>query len=103
MMRVATWATSCSCTIKDMKSMSNYTISSAIAQITSALNVGGKPHIRKGYKDKADFFGVYSPEVGKVYLLPVEDVPSGSKARLRLDATKNNQQKMVKWARDYEI
>jgi len=65
--------------------------------------VGGKPHIRKGYKGEADYFGVYSPHTSKVYLIPVDDVPIGSKARLRLDPTKNSQQKGVKWAKDYEI
>jgi hypothetical protein len=48
-------------------------------------------------------FGVYSPETGKVYLIPVEDVPMGSKGLLRLQPTKNNQQKGVKWAHMYEI
>lgn len=65
--------------------------------------VGGKTHIRKGYKGEADYFGVYSPDTGKIYLIPVEDVPIGSKGCLRLEATKNNQQKGVKWAVDYEI
>lgn len=65
--------------------------------------VGGKPHIRKGYQGQADYFGVYAPETGKVYLVPVDDVPIGSKGLLRLHATKNNQQKGVKWAQDYEI
>ena len=64
--------------------------------------VGGKPHIRKGYKGEADYFGVYSPDTGKVYLVPVDDVPSHS-AILRLYETKNNQQKGVRWAKDYEI
>ncbi len=59
--------------------------------------------MRKGYKGEADYFGVYSPEMSKVYLVPVDDVPIGSKAILRLHATKNNQQKGVKWAHDYEI
>ena len=64
--------------------------------------VGGKPHIRKGYKGEADYFGVYSPDTGKVYLVPVDEVP-GAIAKLRLHATKNNQQKGVRWAKDYEI
>ena len=64
--------------------------------------VGGKPHIRKGYKQEADYFGVYSPDTGKVYLVPVDDAP-GSVAKLRLQATKSNQQKGVRWAKDYEI
>ncbi len=64
--------------------------------------VGGKPHIRKGYKGEADYFGVYSPETGKFYLIPVDDVPD-SEAKLHLHPTKNNQQKGIRWAQDYEI
>lgn len=64
--------------------------------------VGGKPHIRKGYKGEADYFGIYSPETGKVYLVPVDDAPDGA-ASLRLQPAKNNQQKGVRWAKDYEI
>ncbi|MBV9616392.1 MAG: hypothetical protein JO031_13115, partial [Ktedonobacteraceae bacterium] len=68
------------------------------AAITYA-RVGGKPHIRKGYKGEADYFGVYSPDTGKVYLVPVDDVP-GSVVKLRLHATKNSQQKGIRWAQD---
>lgn len=50
--------------------------------------VGGKPHIRKGYRGDADYFGIYSPDMKKVYLIPVEDVPASFKGLLRLDATK---------------
>jgi len=64
--------------------------------------VGGKPHIMKGYKGEADYFGVYSPDTGKVYLVPVDDAPD-REARLRLYPTKNNQAKSVRWAKDYEI
>ena len=64
--------------------------------------VGGKPHIRKGYKGEIDYFGVYSPDTGKVYLVPIEDTPDGSMV-LRLQPTKNNQEKRVKWAKDYEV
>jgi len=64
--------------------------------------VGGKPHIRKGYKGEADYFAVYSPDTGKVYLVPVEGVPR-TEAKLRLNPSKNNQHKGVRWAKDYEI
>ena len=43
-------------------------------------SVSGKPHIRKGYKGEADYFSVYSPVTGKVYLVPVDEVPIDSKA-----------------------
>jgi hypothetical protein len=39
----------------------------------------------------------------KIYLLPVGDMPVGSKGLLRISETKNNQQQGVKWAKDYEI
>ena len=64
--------------------------------------VGGKPHIRKGYKGEADYLAVYSPDTGKVYLVLVDDVPI-TEAKLRLNPSKNNQQKGVRWAKDYEI
>ena len=64
--------------------------------------VGGKPHIRKGYKGEIEYFGVYSPDTGKVYVVPIEDTPECS-MMLRLQPTKNNQEKGVKWAKDYEV
>ncbi|WP_165423766.1 group I intron-associated PD-(D/E)XK endonuclease [Ktedonosporobacter rubrisoli] len=65
--------------------------------------MGGKPHIRKGYRGETDYFGVYLSDTGKAYLVPVEDVPACSLGRLRLQATKDNQQKGVRWAKDYEL
>src|SRR5207248_1785427 len=86
--------------------MARYVEEWGILEFNTAITyarVGGKPHIRKGYKGEADYFGVYSPDTGNVYLVPVDDVPIGSKGLLRLHAAKNNQQKDVKWAQDYEI
>jgi len=48
-------------------------------------------------------FGVYSPDTGKVYLVPVNEVPSGGDVILRLLKAKNNQEKGVRWEKDYEI
>src|SRR5437660_668666 len=64
--------------------------------------VGGKPHIKKDYRGEADYFGVYSPETGKVYLVPVEEVGI-DQGCLRVEPTANNQAKGVRWAQDYEI
>ncbi len=83
-----------------------YTEDSGCLEFNTAITyarVGGKPHLRKGYRGEADYFGVYFPDNGKVYLIPVDDVPSCSKGRLRLEAAKNNQEKGVKWAKNYEI
>jgi hypothetical protein len=48
-------------------------------------------------------FGVYSPNTGKVYLVPVSDVPSGGDVKLRLLKAKNNQEKKIHWAQNYEL
>ena len=45
---------------------------------------------------------MYSPDTGKVYLVPIEDTPEDA-MMLRLQPTKNNQEKGVKWAKDYEV
>jgi PD-(D/E)XK nuclease superfamily protein len=57
---------------------------------------------KRGYREDAEFFGVYSPEVGQVYLILVEAVPEGQ-AYLRLKQTRNNQEKRIVWAKDYEL
>lgn len=48
-------------------------------------------------------FGVYSPDTGKVYLIPVSEVPSGGDVILCLLKARNNQEKGVHWAKDYEL
>jgi PD-(D/E)XK endonuclease len=57
---------------------------------------------RKSYRGDVEFFGVYSPDTNKVYLIPVDVVPEGW-ATLRLKKPKNNQEKKIIWAADYEL
>lgn len=59
---------------------------------------GGRRH----YRGQADYFAVYAPALKKIYLLPVDEVGTTSVA-LRLEPTKNNQEKYVRWAKDYEL
>jgi len=63
----------------------------------------GRRSVKKGYEGEAEMFGVYSPDTGKVYLVPVNEVPSGGDVILRLLKAKNNQEKGIRWAKDYEI
>lgn len=73
---------------------------------TSTVSMGGSGIWKKkksGYRGRADWFGVYSPDTGKVYLLSVWEAPAASEMRLRLLPSKNNQEQGVKWAKDYEI
>ena len=65
----------------------------------SSLARSGK---RTDYRGSADIFGVWSPELDKVYLVPVEDCPTRA-AWLRLEPTRNNQRDKIRWARDYEV
>lgn len=66
----------------------------------TAAEWGRKKH---GYHGKAEQFGAYSPDTGKVYIVPVAETGKGSEMRLRLTPSRNNQERYVKWAADYEI
>jgi PD-(D/E)XK endonuclease len=73
---------------------------------TSTVSAGGREVWKKkksGYEGRAEYFGVYSPDTGRVYMVSVSEAPRASSMRLRLQASKNNQEKNVKRASDYEI
>ena len=60
----------------------------------------GRP--TRGYRGEADLFGVYAPELGKVYLIPVDDVGE-SAASLRVTPARNGQTNGVRLAEQYEL
>jgi PD-(D/E)XK endonuclease len=57
---------------------------------------------RVPYTGLADMFGVYFRPRRAVYLIPVAEVPVFF-ARLRIEPTRNNQRRRVRFATDYEI
>ena len=57
---------------------------------------------RRHYRGDVEYFAVYSPDIDKVYFIPVNNVGI-STVSLRLVPTKNNQQHGVRQAQDYEI
>ena len=57
---------------------------------------------RRDYRGQIDYFAVYSPDIRKVYLVSIEHVPV-TEGRLRLEPTKNGQEKNIRWAQDYEL
>lgn len=57
---------------------------------------------KRSYVGRADLFGVYSPDTKRIYLVPVEDCAAVDGV-LRTEAPRNNQQKKIRWAADYEI
>jgi PD-(D/E)XK endonuclease len=71
--------------------------------VFNTSNIPGGRGKRKSYQGEVEYFGVYSSNTSKAYLVPVDDVPYVSRATLRLKSTKNNQEKRVIWAKDYEL
>jgi hypothetical protein len=57
---------------------------------------------RQDYRGTADLFGVYCPETDGVYLVPVEEIGRNTGC-LRVESTKNNQVRGIRWAQDYEV
>jgi hypothetical protein len=58
---------------------------------------------QRTYDGEIDEFAVFCPELGSVYLIPIEDVPVSSRATLRVQPTKNDQARRIRWASAYEI
>lgn len=56
------------------------------------------------YLGQIEAFGVYCPQNRRAYLIPIEAVGANvSTARLRLDATRNGQQKGIRLADSFQI
>jgi PD-(D/E)XK endonuclease len=58
---------------------------------------------RRDYLGEIDFFGVYCPETGGVYLVPIADAPIRHQGVLRVAATRNGQSRNIRMAAAYEI
>lgn len=62
------------------------------------------PKIRhRDYQGEVDYFAVYCSETGGVYLIPIEDLPLRRQGALRVDPSRNGQQKRIRLAAKYEI
>jgi len=55
------------------------------------------------YHGEVDEFAVFCPELGSVYLIPIEELPNECVAHLRVDPPRNNQTRRVRMAGAYEI
>jgi len=67
---------------------------------SSQYHRGGK---RRDYRGQVDAFGVFCPSNGKIYIIPIVDLPLTREAKLRLTPPKNSQVKGIRWAAKYEI
>ena len=73
----------------------------AVRFMTVSRGMTGKTVRCRSYQGDADLFGVYCPENGKVYLVPVDN--NRSVVSLRVDPPKNGQVVGLRMARDFEI
>jgi hypothetical protein len=55
------------------------------------------------YEGQIDDFAVYCPELGPVYLIPIEDVPTRALGMLCVTPARNGQRERVRLAAAYEI
>jgi hypothetical protein len=74
----------------------------ATTSLRSRSTNGRVTYSRAGYQGQVDYFAVYSHELRKVYLLPINEV-SPTQMHLRLAPSKNKQERGIHWAADYEI
>lgn len=70
------------------------------AAASSQYHRGGK---RQHYQGQIDSFGVFCPDNGKVYIIPIAEPPLVREAKLRLTPPRNAQVKGIRWAAQYEI
>ena len=68
--------------------------------VVSFMVCSNTSNVRKTYAGDVDEFGVYSPELDLVYLVPISDVPRRM-AHLRLDPPRNGQTHAIRWAEPY--
>jgi hypothetical protein len=74
----------------------------AVGLCTSRFTPAG--YVRTTYTaSEIDAIGAYSPDLGRCFLIPIADVADGRGIHLRLEPTRNNQAKRVRWARDYDF
>jgi len=64
---------------------------------------GHRGRSRRTYEGEIEYFAVYCPENNKSYLVPMDATVGKAKMALRLTPSRNNQQRGVRWAKDYEI
>ena len=55
------------------------------------------------YGDEVDYFGVYCPDNGGVYLVPSDELPNRFQVLLRVEPPRNSQRLHVRFAAAYEV
>jgi len=77
---------------------------SVIFRTSSSYVHHAKPKVpTRTYLGEIDQFAVYCPKLGRVYLIPIEDVATKQYASLRVEQPRNGQLKRIRLASAYEI
>jgi len=58
---------------------------------------------RRGYEGEIDFFAVFCPDTGGVYLVPIRGLPTRSSAMVRVEPARNGQVRGIRHAAQYEV
>ena len=58
---------------------------------------------QRDYIGEIDYFAVYCPETSGVYLVPIQHAQVRTKGSLRVRPPRNNQRRLIRLAREYEI
>jgi len=77
---------------------------SVIFRTASSYAHHRNPRVRQSsYHGQIDEFAVFCPELGAIYLVPIEDVDTQHCALLRVEPSRNRQTKRTRLAAAYEI
>lgn len=69
---------------------------------SSSMNYTVKHKGARSYRGQCEYFAIYVEVLNKVYFIPVDKV-GATHGTLRLTPSKNNQEKLIRWAKDYEL
>lgn len=69
---------------------------------SSSMNYTVKHKGARSYRGQCEYFAIYVEMLNRVYFIPVDEV-GVTKGTLRLIPSKNNQEKNIRWAKDYEL
>jgi len=69
---------------------------------TRSTRVNTRETFWRDYVGEVELFLVYCPETDRIYAVPVDEAPV-AEGYLRVDPTRNGQERLIRWARDYEL
>jgi hypothetical protein len=76
--------------------------SRVVGEVLVFATCSNTKNMPRDYQGEVDAFGVYSPALNLVYLVPAVGVPTRT-CQLRLAPTRNGQSKRVWWADDFVL